>query len=80
MRYRVSALRRIRYAYILEVTYLISMAPQKTEKVDVSIPRDILDKMDIAIKNQTYASRSHCVRVALTKLFDNSKGKLDHYS
>ena len=56
------------------------MAPQKTEKVDVSIPRDILDKMDIAIKNQTYASRSHCVRVALTKLFDNSKGKLDHYS
>ena len=79
MRYRVSALRRIRYAYILEVTYLISMAPQKTEKVSVSIPLDILIKMDQEIKKQTYATRSHCVRVALQKLLE-SKGKLDHYS
>lgn len=55
------------------------MAPQKTEKVSVSLPIDVIKAMDDEIAKGTYATRSHCAKFALMKLFNSSKGKIDHY-
>jgi Arc/MetJ-type ribon-helix-helix transcriptional regulator len=46
------------------------MAQNNTDRITISLPKTIIKKIDKYIEKDRYASRSHCVRVGMTKLLE----------